>query len=278
MNPALVVRLRGIGLLGPGLADWATGQALLLAPSGWVPAATVLAAPARLPPAERRRAGAIVKLSMAVADQACAGAAIDSRTLATVFAASSGDASNCHALCDALASAAPVVSPTRFTNSVHNAAAGYWHIATGSRAASTSLCGFDASFGAGLLEAASQCVAGQRPVLLVAGDTPYPEPIHSKRPITDAFGLALLLCADSDEADADDPNPGHDLRLSLRLRSDAVEPSRCGHAGLDALRLGVPAARALPLLQAAALGRSATLILPYLDPLMIEVSVTPTQP
>ena len=290
MSPALVVRLRGIGLLGPGLADWATGQALLLAPSGWRSTATVLAAPSRLPPAERRRAGAIVKLSMTVAEQACAGAAIDIRTLATVFSASTGDASNCHALCEALASADPVVSPTRFTNSVHNAAAGYWHIATGSRAASTSLCGFDASFGAGLLEAASQCVAGKRPVLLVAGDVPYPEPIHSIRPITDAFGLALLLCADSDEADADGTNPGPNpganpdpkagncLRLSLRLRSDALEPSSCGHAGLDALRLGVPAARALPLLQAAALGRSTTLILPYLDNMMIEVSVIPAQP
>ena len=286
MSPALVVRLRGIGLLGPGLADWATGQALLLAPSGWRSTATVLAAPSRLPPAERRRAGVIVKLSMTVAEQACAGAAIDIRTLATVFSASTGDANNCHALCEALASAAPVVSPTRFTNSVHNAAAGYWHIATGSRAASTSLCGFDASFGAGLLEAASQCVAGKRPVLLVAGDVPYPEPIHSIRPITDAFGLALLLCADSDDDAADrlnpganpDPKAGNCLRLSLRLRTDAVEPSNCGHAGLDALRLGVPAARALPLLQAAALGRSATLILPYLDNMMIEVSVIPAQP
>ena len=278
-----MVRLRGIGLLGPGLADWATGQSLLLAPSGWVPAATVLAPPSRLPPAERRRAGAIVKLSINVADQACAGAGIDTGTLATVFTASSGDANNCHALCESLASADPIVSPTRFTNSVHNAAAGYWHIATGSRAPSTSLCGFDASFGAGLLEAASQCVAGQRPVLLVAGDVPYPEPIHSLRPMTDAFGVALLLCPDSDAADGPapgtnpGPDPGHGLRLSLRLRSDAVEPSRCGHAALDVLRLGAPAARALPLLQAVALGGPTTVILPYLDRLMIEISITPGQ-
>lgn len=260
----IAVHVVGIGLLGPGLADWASGQAALREPAGWLHAPTPLPAPLRLPPAERRRAGAIVRVSLAVADQACAQAGIDPAGLATVFTASSGDAANCHALCESLATPERAVSPTRFTNSVHNAAAGYWHIATASRAPSTSLCAHDASFGAGLLEAAAQCVAQSRPVLLVAADVPYPEPLHGARPLPDAFGMALLLA----------PAPAL-VSGAPQLRIGLVEaaPSACGHAGLDALTRQVPAARGLPLLQALARGASTALVIDYLGPLGLAVEL-----
>ena len=154
------VGIAGIGMLGPGLADWTQGRALLLEPSRWQRAATVVGAPQRLPATERRRAGTVVKASVLVADQALDGAAgVDAATLATVFASSSGDPLNCHLLCEALATPQRLLSPTRFTNSVHNAPAGYWHIAAASRATSTSLAAYDASFGAGLLEAARDAAA-----------------------------------------------------------------------------------------------------------------------
>ena len=86
-----------------------------------------------------------------------------------------------------------LISPTRFHNSVHNAAAGYWSIAYGCTEASTSLCAGDASFGAGLLEALAQLAAVAPAVLLLAYDADYPPPLHAKRPIADAFGVALLL-------------------------------------------------------------------------------------
>ncbi|MBN9203213.1 beta-ketoacyl synthase chain length factor [Methylibium petroleiphilum] len=263
MSIALSVSVRGIGLLGPGLADWSGGRSLLREPSSWVFQPTVLTAPARLPPAERRRAGDVVKLSMAVADQACTEAGADTRHLATVFTASSGDAANCNALCEALATPQRAISPTRFTNSVHNAVAGYWHIATTSRAPSTSLCAHDGSFGAGLLEAMAQCVSARRPVLLVAGDAPYPEPLHSVRPLSAAFGVALLL----DVGPVDAPLP------MLTLRSDETEApaSDCGDAALDALRLGVPAARSLPLLRALAGSAPASLHIEGLEGFTVEV-------
>ena len=259
----LSVHVLGVGLLGPGLPDWSTGRGLLRDPAMWVCAPTVLAPPMRLPSAERRRAGAVVKLSLAVAEQACAQAGIDPHMLATVFTASTGDAANCHALCEALASPERVISPTRFTNSVHNAAAGYWHIATTSRAASTSLCGHDATFGAGLLEAVSQCAAGQRPVLLVAGDVPYPEPLHSVRPLLDAFALALVLAPSTGDACLG--------RLDLQLVDET--PGRCDHAGLDALRTGVPAARGLPLLQALARAGRHSPVIEYLDGMALKLDV-----
>ena len=208
----------GVGLLGPGLSDWASGQALLREPARWASAATVVPPPNRLPATERRRAGLVIKASIVVADQALAATHLDASTLATVFTSSTGDPSNCHALCEALAAPERLVSPTRFTNSVHNAPAGYWHIATHSRAPSTSLAAFDASFGAGLLEAAAQCLSTQAPVLLVACDVPYPQPLHALRPLPDVFALALIVA----------PHGGRGLTLQLvctEKSTDAKSPS-----------------------------------------------------
>jgi len=259
----LAVHITGIGVLGPGLADWATGQALLREPATWLHAATVVPPPQRLPATERRRAGAVVKASIVVADQALAMTGLDPATLATVFTSSTGDPANCHLLCEALAAPERMVSPTRFTNSVHNAAAGYWHIATASRAASTSLAAFDASFCAGLLEAAVQCQATQAPVLLVACDVPYPEPLHAVRPVADVFAVALVLS----------PGAGA-MGLALQVSAEA-DTTPCAHAALEAVRQGIPAARALPLLQALASGQAATLVLEGLPGMALQVHTTP---
>ena len=251
---SLTVWVQGIGLLGPGLNSWPAALDVLRGAAPHVSHQTVLAPPARLPPAERRRAGAAVKLALAVADEAVAQARVDAGTLATVFTSSSGEGVNCHLLCETLATPAPVVSPTRFTNSVHNAASGCWHIAVASQATSTSLCAFDASFGAGLLEAATSVCMGGAPVLLVASDSPYPEPLHATRPLPDHFGLALLLAPTETERSL--------AALTIMLIDapgvDSVPrsapASTCDDASLDALRRVIPAAAALPLLVALARG------------------------
>lgn len=250
----------GIGLVGPGFVDWAQAQPLLRDPSTWQRAPTVVPPPALLPATERRRAGGVVKASVVVADAACTAAGVAPASLATVFTSSTGDPANCHAMCEALASAERLVSPTRFTNSVHNVAAGYWHIATQSMRASTSLGAFDASFAAGLLEAAVQGVHGQAPVLLVACDVPYPEPLNGVRPVADTFAVALLLA------------PAGGRRLRLALAGDAA-PTRCADAGLETLRGQIPAARALPLLQALAGDGPTSLILEGLSGQSLAVEV-----
>src|SRR5260370_15274972 len=143
--------------------------------------------------AERRRAGRVVKLALALALEATSQAGEDPAELASVFSSSGGDGHNCHELCQALSLAGREISPTRFANSVHNAAAGYWSIGTGAMAESNVLCAFDASFTAGLLEALTQVAVDQIPVLLVAYDSEYPQPLHAKRQIPDAFGVAMVL-------------------------------------------------------------------------------------
>jgi hypothetical protein len=247
---ALTVHLQGVGLLGPGLASWPAALPMLRGIEAHVASPTLLPSPARLPSAERRRAGAAIKAAMAVADEAVAHAAIDPHTLATVFTSSSGEGLNCHLLCEALAGSDRLVSPTRFTNSVHNAAAGYWHIAVTSRAASTSLCAYGASFGAGLLEAATQVRTTDAPVLLVASDTPYPEPLNACRPLPDHFGVALMLTPSASAGSL------AALELDLVDVAQTGPASTCSDLSLEALRGAVPAAAALPLLQALARGDS----------------------
>jgi hypothetical protein len=260
---SLQVAVAGIGVLGPGLHDWTQAAVVLRTPSDWRSAPTVVPAPNRLPPTERRRAGVGVKAAIVVADQACAMAAIAADTVATVFTSASGDPATCHALCEALAKPERLVSPTRFTNSVHNAPAGYWHIGAASRRASTSLAAYDASVAAGLLEAAAQCCNDAGPVLLVACDMPYPEPLHALRPLPDVFACALLLVP-----------AGHGAAwpLELALQSSG-QPTRSGSDELDAMRRAIPAARALPLLEALARNEATADVVIDSDALDLRVRV-----
>src|SRR5688572_11787766 len=179
--------VEGIGLVGPGLNGWQAIRATL-AGGPYHPAPTSVVASALLPATERRRAGMPVKLALAVGIEAIESAGRDAASLPTVFTSSSGDCDNVHAMCESLATPERQVSPTRFHNSVHNAAAGYWSIATQCRAPSTSLCCHDASFGAGLLDAASQVAIERRAVVLIAYDHPYPAPLGNARPIAASFG------------------------------------------------------------------------------------------
>lgn len=255
--------IQGVGLLGPGLPDWTAAAAVLQEEAPYRPARTLLPLPQMLPPAERRRAGRIIQLALGVGAEALARAHADARTLPTVFSSSGGDGDNCHDICLTLAGSDRQLSPTRFHNSVHNAASGYWSIAYGCRAASSSLCAHDASFGAGLLEALAQLAAGAGRVLLLAYDADYPPPLRAKRPIPDAFGVALLL-APGDAADAL-------ARVRVALTAAAAEP--LADAALESLRGAIPAARCLPLLERVARRRRGRSVLDYLDTARLAVEV-----
>ncbi|MBC7996212.1 MAG: beta-ketoacyl synthase chain length factor [Rhizobacter sp.] len=264
----LRVWVQGVGLLGPGMSSWASSQEVLRGALAHVNVPTVLPVPVRLPAAERRRAGAAVKLAMAVADEAVAQAQVDPAVLATVFSSSSGECANCDAMCVALAMPTPVVSPTKFTNSVHNASSGAWHIAVASRAPSTSLCAFNGSFGAGLIEAASNVCLSKEPVLLVASDSPYPEPLHSARPLPDHFGVALLLTPAATERSL--------AVLNIQLASSQPGARALASAPLETLRRVIPAAAALPLLVALAQGKQQHgLVVDYLPEMGLHVDLEP---
>ena len=264
MNSApLSAWIDGIGFLAPGLPDWPSARAVLRGETPLTAAPSILPVPSILPPPERRRASRVVKLTLAIGLEAVADAGADVSTLATVFTASGADGHNCHALCEQLASDDRQISPTRFHNSVHNAAAGYWGIATKSMAPCQVICAYDASFGAGLLDALGQVVVDQQPTLLISYDSEYPEPLHNKRDTPDCAGLALLL------------TPEKTARSQARI---TVSPSNAaadtlGDAALESLRLAIPALRSLPLLQKLARGEAGPVCLDYLAPLQLQVDL-----
>ncbi len=264
---ALVVDVLGIGVLGPGLNSWPQTRAVLRGDVPYAHAATVVPPPQRLPATERRRAGALIKVSIVAADEALAMSGCNALEVATVFSASEGDGRNCHEISEALTSRERLVSPTRFTNSVHNAPAGYWHIATHSMAASTSLCAYDASFPMGLLEAALQVRQHGGPVMLVAADAPYPEPLHATRPLPDSMAIALVLGqAGSTAAHAR-------LEIEARQVGDAGGGVLGRWAALDALSRTLPVARGLPLLEALAREGQSACVVDCFDDLSLHVHV-----
>jgi hypothetical protein len=152
---------------------------------------------------------------------------------------------------------------------VHNAPAGYWSKAEHPTAATTSVCAFDSSLAAGLHDALVMVQTQRQPVALIAYDVPYPEPLASVRPIPAAFGVALLLL---DAAVA-----GVASLARLELSPADAPPSGCADAALEALRAGVPAARALPLLQALAHGAPASLIVEAGGRSRLRLRVEPAQ-
>ena len=246
-----------VALIGPGLVDWAAAREVLCGAQPYRAAATTATLPPILPPAERRRTSLAVRIALAVGYQAIGGSSFPAERLVSVFASSGGDGLTCHLICEALSQEDRLVSPTHFHNSVHNAPSGYWGIAMRATPASTSLCGYDASFGAGLLEAMTQMAATRSPVILIAYDAPYPEPLHACRPVADAFGLALVLSPHATGKAA--------LRMSLTLDQADATPMR--DPVLETMRRRIPTARALPLMQAIARQQAGTVVLDYLEPL-----------
>ncbi|MDP2961253.1 MAG: beta-ketoacyl synthase chain length factor [Sulfurimicrobium sp.] len=257
------VYLAGIGLCAPGMLDWTMGRAVL---RGEMPVGSEQPKPAAtlLPPAERRRSSQATRYALQAGQEAITQAGLAATQAAVVFASSDGDGENLHHILESLAQPEHEVSPTRFHNSVHNAAAGYWNIATGARTPANSIAAYDDSFAAGLLEAAVQAATENMPVLLAAFDLPLPAPLHEVRPTAAPFAVALLLT----------PEPANALaRLKIRLEPMTEDGTKMHHPELEILRAGNPAARALPLLQAVAGGQAQRIVLGWGENnLVIELS------
>jgi hypothetical protein len=191
-----------------------------------------------------------VKLAFTVAAAAVRMSGRSAQNLATVFASSGADGETIESILNILTTPNREVSPTRFGHSVHNATAGAWGLSMKCQETSTSIGAHDASFTAGLMEAATQVAATQQPVLFVAYDLPYPGALRTVRTITSMFGVALLLSPDQVRT-----------TLTIAFTATAADETTCADPALEALRLGNPAARSLPLLAAIANGQPDTICL-----------------
>ena len=260
---ALRIYVDGIGLIGPGLCGWPHASEVLCGNTALRLAPPQVPPVEAMPAAERRRIGLPIKLALAVGFEAARHAGADPARLATVFSSTAGDCDNCHAILETLASDDRAVSPTRFHNSVHNAPAGYWSIAARCMEPSTSLCAYDATFAAGLLEATTQALDSGQPCLLLAFDTAYPEPLYALRPIPYALGVAMVL----------NPVRTAAARAALALEFCHAAATPMPDTELETLRTGIPAARSLPLMLSLARGNSATVVIEFLDSLNLAVAV-----
>ena len=261
----LTAYLTGVGVIGPGLPDWPNTEAILTGDRPYAYADPVLPPPDTLGPTERRRTGRVVRLALAVGLEATRRAGRSPTQLPVVFASSGGDGDNCDAICQTLASPNRALSPTRFHNSVHNAPAGYWSIAAAARVATTTVCCYDASFAAGLLEALVQCVSTGVETALIAYDLDYPPPLRATRTTATPFGVALLL----------HPARADGALAQLRVRVASGTPDRLDHPALLSLTDTNPAARSLVLLEAVVRQGKRAVELPYLEPATLRVEVTP---
>jgi len=250
----------------PSLPGWEAARAAFRGERVAVEAAPRRPSPELLPAAERRRAPDSVALALEVAGAAVERSGWRARDLLSVFTSCHGDLAITDAICSTLVEHPMLVSPTRFHNSVHNAASGYWGIATGCQHASTSVSAFDCSFAAGLLEAVGQVVADDRAALLVGYDVAACGALVSTTASRGLLAVALVLA----------PQPGARTLASLDV-SLASGPARRPQLRTEAARsLAANAmADALPLFEALAGGDAGALKMPLSASLSLEVTLAP---
>ena len=274
------VDVLGVSVLGPGLPGWAESVAVLTGVRDWTFAVPNPPPPALLPANERRRAGIVVRLAMAVAEEAVAMAGLPRDKPRGVFASSCGDGVVLHALLSAMTASDGQISPTQFHNSVHNAVAANWTIGTGSMRPATSIGMHDDTFAAGLLKAAAETSHEGEALLFCAYDAPLPEPLNAKQPIAFPFALALVIAPSGRRSGAPRGRPDHApppiARLTVSYAAGPPEPAGWlpAAAGPRALATGNPAARGLRLLEALA-GRSPDSFSLPLSGGRVNVAVTP---
>lgn len=265
MSAPLQASVAGVGAWVAGAPDWPSLREVL---AGRRPLSTE--APPRpaaelLPAAERRRAPDSVRLAVEVAQQACSAAGVDAASVPCVFASTYGELAITDYVCETLARAPGELSPTKFHNSVLNAPAGYWTIATGCTAASSALTAWHCSFAAGLLEAMVLACAERTPVLFASCDVASRGPLGEMTRTSQAFGVALLL----------DPTGEARPRLALAPSTRAAEPIPMAAVALQAVAGdNPPNAAALALLAALDGHHEGRLVLPLSRGSSLDMEIT----
>lgn len=189
----LRVAIEGVAFWAARLPGWETARAVMRGEQDAPAAPSARPAPTLLAPTERRRAPDTVAVALEVAARACEAAGRKPSDLPSVFASTHGDLAISDYMCSTLVGTPSLISPIKFHNSVHNAAAGYWSIGTGSVAPYTAISAYEHTFGTGLLEAATQAVCEQRAVLYVAFDIEAKGALATVAPSRGLLGAAVVV-------------------------------------------------------------------------------------
>jgi len=257
------VAIEGIAFWATRLPGWDIARGVMRGEQGAPPAAPRPAA-TLLAPTERRRAPDTVAVALEVGARACEAAGRAPADLPSVFASTHGDLAISDYMCTTLAATPTLLSPTKFHNSVHNAAAGYWSIGTGCHAPYTAISASRYTFAAGLLEAATQVTCSEGPVLYVAFDIEAKGALGTMAPSRGLLGVALVLGPARDDG-----------RDQLALRVVATDAVRTTSARSPAAELVGDNALSpcLPFFEALAHETSAATTLALGDRLLLEARV-----
>ena len=229
----LAAYIGGLGVLGPGLANWPETAAVLagrqvLSPGTRGAAAADDFAGCGAPAHRAGRQAGLGRSRCKRPPQAGEDPCHFGQCVLPRRAAMARIATNSATPCR---SQTAKISPTRFANSVHNAAAGYWSIATGATVESQCAVRIRRELQRGPPRSAD---AGggrsDRPCCWSPTTREYPQPMHDKRPIPDAFGVALVLT----------PQSVRFLAGENRRGAHRLEPRSAHDPALEALRCGVP--------------------------------------
>lgn len=236
--------VEGISFWAPKLPAWEIAGPVLAGEAAPPAAALRRPSPQMLPSAERRRAPDSVALAIEVAARACSAAAQDPARLPSVFATTHADLEITDYLCETLVKTPLHTSPTKFHNSVHNAAAGYWCIATGCHAPYMTVSVFGYSYAVGLLEAFMQVAGNGIPVLYVAYDIEARGPLAPIAMSRSLLGVGFVLAPNRSAQSV--------ARLSWSIRPGAKGNATQAQPGNAGLVEGNAMAPCLPLFEALA--------------------------
>ena len=150
-----------------------------------------------LPSRLRCRTSVATKVAFAAAERACLSAGITPSALPVIFTSSLGEIDVADKLCSDIAQQHFPISPTRFHNSVHNTASGYWSISVGTRHPAMAMAAYQDSFALALLEAWSQLHTFEDKILLVCYEETPPQQML---PGNDWIGCAVAFVLASGQA------------------------------------------------------------------------------
>jgi len=261
----------GIAISAPGLPNWDAARAIFRGAHPEPRPSEDAAPPSRMNSRDRRRASDTVRLAVEIGFDAAASARLAPGDLPAVFASSHGEGAATHKLLAALTETHPFVSPTLFHNSVHNTPAGYWSIAAGTRAPTTSICAGRSTFAVAFMKAASIVTLDGLPALLVAYDAPFPDPLSRICPFPGPLGVALVVGP---------AGHAHELwRVALSLEQAGRRAcSRPKTEGLGQLFDANPVGQCLPLLEALAAGADAPIVLDFGGNATLAIEVEAREP
>jgi len=262
VNQKINCQLLGVGVWGPGFSNWSEFTDLIdhAAEKNISELMVSSPKPEVIPANERRRSPLPVRAAVEVSWQALQQSGLNSSDVACVFGSGLGDTDITDYMCRVLITDEKQLSPTKFHNSVHNAAAGYWTISTGCMKSANSIAAYHDTVGTCLLEAMIQANQYQEAVLVSLFDTAVQETYKQIFPCDYSFAAALLVVPESYSYNKGKSHHKILANISMSMEAGKTENGKFELPELfNSLYQQNPVAKVLPLLTALAKHKNAEL-------------------